>query len=470
MKKLTVREHLQSARISKSLLKKNALSFIEQFWDWKTGDISKELKVSISKVERYRRLLSKKEPINLFHGNSKKRGMYKLDFYKKIVKDYKQMVTDHNLGRSANTRLTPIVFCRNHPDYDESMRRKVAKALIHFGIYYPRMWRTSKNKIRKAKRYESDIHEFEKSNYYFVKNLTFEKYIESIPVKKKMLLVTSLKNMLIQHYYRIEIDGSIDYYLNTNEKTSLVNVVDYASGNTIATYMTKFENAQGYINVLCDIFDKYGLPAEIRIDRISLLESHVPGSVTQIRAQLEKMGITVIAKSHPTNKPVIENSWNSWQQSLPIFLSINNITTIEAYNQNREKVLEYMNSLNKKTPMIITEKRNLPDDYHGVSIAITRVCRNNIVSISGETFGFYDEKGDRVTAVHGSKISIRISKENQLFTMVGKDKIMLKPINDLILNKKFSDYLIKGSKVFNDNKAKLKIILDNKIKIIKDQR
>ncbi|OYD26456.1 hypothetical protein EI74_0015 [Mycoplasma testudineum] len=169
MDKITVRQKILANKINKFAIKKKISSFIEENWTLKNRDIAKKFNTSKSKVLRYRQLLEKGEPINLFHGNSEKTGkMVTSKVHEKIYQDFKKI----NLTYSNNTKtlLTPIQFCRIHPDYDESMRRKVARALVYFNIEYPRMSRHTKNKMRAKIKNETGDDNLKKSNYYYPNN------------------------------------------------------------------------------------------------------------------------------------------------------------------------------------------------------------------------------------------------------------------------------------------------------------
>ncbi|QCZ36461.1 transposase family protein [Mycoplasma nasistruthionis] len=107
------------------------------------------------------------------------------------------------------------------------------------------------------------------------------------------------------------------------------------------------ETNLGYQRLLEIVFKRFGFPKIIHTDKHKTFWGS-EGTETMFEKNLNEKGIRIISSSNPKRKPHVERSFRSAQDKLPVFISQNQIKTIEDLRRNGDKYVNYYNTNLKK--------------------------------------------------------------------------------------------------------------------------
>ena len=146
----------------------------------------------------------------------------------------------------------------------------------------------------------------------------------------------------------LQADGTPFDWFGSGEKYSLHGFIDDATGKVTGLYMCKNECLLGYLEVLRQTLENYGIPISLYPDKYSVffppkkvndhitIEEQLNGrekGITQFGRIVEDLGITMFAASSPQAKGRIERLWETLQSRLVTEFRINKITSIEQANK-----------------------------------------------------------------------------------------------------------------------------------------
>ena len=156
----------------------------------------------------------------------------------------------------------------------------------------------------------------------------------------------------------LQLDGSIHAWFDgINEKQCLMNMVDDATGKTLAI-MDTGETTQAAFALLRWWIEEAGIPMAIYVDLKSLYispkslrrdeegELIEPGWLTHFSRACQKLGIEVIKAYSPQAKGRVERKHAVYQDRLVKELKLRNIQTIKGANQVLSR--GFVNGLNEK--------------------------------------------------------------------------------------------------------------------------
>lgn len=182
----------------------------------------------------------------------------------------------------------------------------------------------------------------------------------------------------------IQIDGTPFawfYKFGDNTRYCLSGAIDDATGKITGLYMTKHECLYGYIEILRQTCDTYGVPREIYSDRAAIfcvtpnknkqLDSWerlavMHGDNTQWQRILKDLQINQILAWSPEAKGRVERMWRTIQGQLPVWLKLREVETVESANRIlNEYAREFNNSYavapDKKDDFWLATPDNLSD-------------------------------------------------------------------------------------------------------------
>jgi hypothetical protein len=140
------------------------------------------------------------------------------------------------------------------------------------------------------------------------------------------------------------LDGSQFAWLEDRGPTmTLLGAIDDATGTVVALYFRPTEDLHGYVTLLDQLTQRYGLPLALYGDRLTVfvrndrhwsLEEELQGarSPTHFGRILQDLGIGYIPAGSPQAKGRIERLWRTLQDRLVVELRLHELATLEAAN------------------------------------------------------------------------------------------------------------------------------------------
>lgn len=249
----------------------------------------------------------------------------------------------------------------------------------------------------------------------------------------------------------LQADGTPFDWFGDGQKYSLHGFIDDATGKITGLYMCKNECLLGYLEVLRQTLENYGIPISLYPDKYSVffppkkvddhitLEEQLNGrekGITQFGRIVEELGIEMFAASSPQAKGRIERLWETLQSRLVTEFRINNIKTIDEANNF---LVQYIKKYNFKFAVKASSNKNvflkLPKRYNLdelLSVRFERTIDNaGVFSINNSKFQIMDKSIPPKTKVQiyiSQKIGMRVKSNNKVYDvlpleLISKDKI-----------------------------------------------
>ncbi len=249
----------------------------------------------------------------------------------------------------------------------------------------------------------------------------------------------------------LQADGTPFEWFGDGQKYSLHGFVDDATGKITGLYMCKNECLLGYLEVLRQTLENYGIPISLYPDKYSVffppkkvndhitLEEQLNGrekGITQFGRIIEELGIEMFPASSPQAKGRIERLWETLQSRLVTEFRINNIKTMEEANIF---LIQYIEKYNSKFAVKATNKKNvflkLPKRYNLDELLCVRFERTidnaGVFSINNSKFQIMDKHLPPKTKIQiylSQKIGMRVKSNNKAYDvqpleLISKDKI-----------------------------------------------
>lgn len=249
----------------------------------------------------------------------------------------------------------------------------------------------------------------------------------------------------------LQADGTPFDWFGNGQKYSLHGFIDDATGKITGLYMCKNECLLGYLEVLRQTLENYGIPISLYPDKYSVffppkkvndhitLEEQLNGrekGITQFGRIVEELGIEMFPASSPQAKGRIERLWETLQSRLVTEFRINHISTMDEANAF---LLEYIQKYNSKFAIEATSKKvvflKLPKRYNLDELLCVRFDRTidnaGVFSINNSKFQIIDKYLPPKTKVQiylSQKIGMRVKSNNKLYDvqpleLISKDKI-----------------------------------------------
>ena len=249
----------------------------------------------------------------------------------------------------------------------------------------------------------------------------------------------------------LQADGTPFDWFGNGERYSLHGFIDDATGKITGLYMCKNECLLGYLEVLRQTLERYGIPISLYPDKYSVffppkkvndhitIEEQLNGrekGITQFGRIVEELGIEMFPASSPQAKGRIERLWETLQSRLATEFRINHITTIEEANKFLESYIEKYNlqfSVSARTTKSVYLK--LPRRYDLDELLCVRFERTidnaGVFSINNSKFQIMDRNLPPKTKVQvylSQKIGMRVKSNNKVYDvqpleLISKDKV-----------------------------------------------
>ena len=249
----------------------------------------------------------------------------------------------------------------------------------------------------------------------------------------------------------LQADGTPYDWFGNGEKYSLHGFIDDATGKITGLYMCKNECLLGYLEVLRQTLENYGIPISLYPDKYSVffppkkvndhitIEEQLNGrekGITQFGRIVEELNIEMFPASSPQAKGRIERLWETLQSRLVTEFRINKIKNIDEAN---EFLKEYILKYNSKFSVEPISKTNmflkLPKRYDLDELLCVRFERTidnaGVFSINNSKFQILDKSLPPKTKVQiyiSRKIGMRVKVKNKIYDvepleLISKDRI-----------------------------------------------
>ena len=236
----------------------------------------------------------------------------------------------------------------------------------------------------------------------------------------------------------LQADGTPFDWFGSGENYSLHGFIDDATGKVTGLYMCKNECLLGYLEVLRQTLENYGIPISLYPDKYSVffppkkvndhitIEEQLNGrekGITQFGRIVEDLGITMFAASSPQAKGRIERLWETLQSRLVTEFRINKITSIEQANKF---LITYIVKYNSQFAIKPQNKQNmflkLPKRYNLDELLCVRFERTidnaGVFSINNSKFQIMDKSLPPKTKIQvylSKKIGMRVKSNNKVY-------------------------------------------------------
>ena len=265
----------------------------------------------------------------------------------------------------------------------------------------------------------------------------------------------------------LQADGTPFDWFSNGEKYSLHGFIDDATGKITGLYMCKNECLLGYLEVLRQTLENFGIPISLYPDKYSVffppkkvddhvtIEEQLNGrekGVTQFGRIVEELGIEMFPASSPQAKGRIERLWETLQSRLVTEFRINNIKSIDEANKFLTDYIKKYNSqfsvspTNPKSVFLKLPKRYNLDELLCVKFERT-IDNAGIFSLNNSKFQIIDKSLPPKTKVQiylSQKIGMRVKANNKIYEvqpleLISKEKI---DTNSLDYHKWLADVVI----------------------------
>ena len=241
----------------------------------------------------------------------------------------------------------------------------------------------------------------------------------------------------------LQADGTPFDWFGNGEKYSLHGFIDDATGKITGLYMCKNECLLGYLEVLRQTLENFGIPISLYPDKYSVffppkkvddhvtIEEQLNGrekGITQFGRIVEELGITMFPANSPQAKGRIERLWETLQSRLVTEFRINNITTMEQANTFLSNYIDIYNSkfaiepLNKNNVFLKLPKKYNLDELLCVKFERT-IDNAGVFSVNNSKFQILDRSLPPKT-----KITVYLSKKVGMLAKINNKTYDVQPL------------------------------------------
>jgi transposase len=214
----------------------------------------------------------------------------------------------------------------------------------------------------------------------------------------------------------LQMDGSIHDWFDEGKHSCLLNIVDDATGKTLAV-MDSGETTFVIFRALWKWIEKYGVPLAVYVDLKTAYISPKEGQKSHFQKACEKLGIEVIKAYSPQAKGRVERNHRVYQDRFVKALRDRGIRTVEEANRFLET--EFLTDLNqrfeRKSRNPNTAHRELADrDLNQIfCLESERIIQHDwTFSFKGQNYQVKKEVGE--TIAPKSKIYVREHLDQEL--------------------------------------------------------
>lgn len=313
--------------------------------------------------------------------------------------------------------------------------QSVRNILHAAGIHPPKMWRSTKKRIRQ----EEKQRQKELAQAADTKELD----VEVLPQEKNKLQPEdghSIRSRCKYFGELLQMDAS-SYNWFGNIISHLHVSVDDCTGRITGAYFDMEETLFGYYNVLKQILQRYGIPAKFLTDKRTVFEYARKGepdiekdTFTQFSYACKRLGIQIETTSVPETKGRVERLNQTLQSRLPVIFRREGITDIDAANEYLASHLDKL--FNDKFSMPLNHTKSVFEKQFGekeldenainliCSILCTRVLMGQCIRFEKKTYKLVDENGIQQNYADHIRVTVIRTFDNQLFACINDTRML----------------------------------------------
>ena len=304
--------------------------------------------------------------------------------------------------------------------------QSVRNILHAAGIHSPKMWRSTRKRLRQEEKQREKL-------------LASEKKIADTldPAEKNKVAPEDGHALRERSKYfgeLIQMDAS-SYEWFGGLVSNLHVAIDDCTGRLTGAYFDKEETLFGYYNVLKQILLRYGIPAKFLTDKRTVFEYTRKGeqdvekdTFTQFSYACKQLGIEIETTSVPEAKGRVERLNQTLQSRLPIIFRREGITDIDSAN---EFLCSHLDELfNDKFSMPVDHTRSVFEKQIGgkaideatvnliCSILCSRTLIGQCIRFNKKMYKLIDKNGVQQNYTDRTKVTVIQTLDNQLFASV----------------------------------------------------
>ncbi|TYT76539.1 ISNCY family transposase [Treponema phagedenis] len=354
------------------------------------------LNLSRRRVQQLKKAFKEKGLAAMLHGNSQRPSAKKTS--KEIEQRLLALRSDPALSKSNFLHFHEIVTGEYQLQLSYSTLRRI---LLSHGIYSPKKRRTRK-KVHKTRNRRACFGEL------------------------------------------LQVDATPFPWFGGKEKSALHAFIDDARGMITGLYLCKNECLLGYLEVLRQTLENYGLPAALYPDKCSVffvnakkqlsIEEQLQGTkeqVTQFGKIIKYLGIDMFPAHSSQAKGRVERLWQTLQSRLPVEFARRHITTIEQANQFLK---EYIGIFNKQFgvsacdsySMFVPTPKTLDLDKLLSSVITRKLSSGSTISIKNHLFKIEQNKFGA-----GTTVNVLISQKHGIRALIHDEFYPIVPLDDI---------------------------------------
>lgn len=375
------------------------------------------------------------------HGNAYKRPSVTLsDELKSLVVD----TYNSELYYGLNFKFFHEEFIALYPDISISLS-SVRNVLNSYGIYSPKIWRSTKKRLRAEEKLKTSG-----SGVVDDTELLVSVVSDPHPHKPRKKFAGEL----------IQMDASKHVWFG-DSYSHLHACIDNATGTVTALYFDKEETLNGYFNLMAMMIRDYGIPYEILTDYRTVFAYHSAresncvfdngrDGLTNFTYACKQLGTTVTATYVAQKKGQIEKLFGTLQGRLPFFLKKKGVATIEEANAAIPEFLAKFNiqfALGINDSISVFEKQ-VDEELLGVTLATIstrKVDTGHGISYSNQKYLPMDKEGKCKFFKKGTLVNVVENYLGKMYISVGSEVYYAYQIPDYEKHSESFDHMVKES-------------------------
>ena len=324
-----------------------------------------------------------------------------------------------------------------HESHDIHISEQSVRNILHAaGIQSPKMWRSTKKRLRQEEKQRKKALADES-------NISDSNDADPISLDKNKVAPEdghSLRERCKYFGELIQMDAS-SYEWFGGIVTNLHVAIDDCTGRLTGAYFDKEETLFGYYNVLRTILLKYGIPAKFLTDRRTVFDYTRKGesdvekdTFTQFSYACKHLGIEIETTSIPQAKGRVERLNQTLQSRLPVVFRREGITDIDSANEFLSSHIDEL--FNDRFSMPLDHTKSVFEKQIGekeideetvnliCSVLCSRVMIGQCVRFNKKTYKLIDENGIQQNYADHTKVNVIQTFDNQLFASVNDARVL----------------------------------------------
>lgn len=155
-----------------------------------------------------------------------------------------------------------------------------------------------------------------------------------------------------------QMDATPDHWFGVGTPSyPLLDMLDDCSRLQVGCSLYRRENVPAYLHFFHAAFTEYGLPLEVYVDQAGIFTGNKEDSVTRLGERLKFYDVSFVVANTPEAKGKIERIHQVWQDRLPPYFDLNNLTPssdLEDVNRHIQALRQHRNRRERHRELAMT--------------------------------------------------------------------------------------------------------------------